>query len=52
MNPMPFGIDPDKKTYRENWEHPKVAAMQTKVNEFWDAAELTNLHNWLGHRPT
>ena len=31
LNPMPFGIDPDKKTYRENWETPKVAAMKAKV---------------------
>eukprot|EP00668_Euglena_longa_P001385 GGOE01001644.1.p1 GENE.GGOE01001644.1~~GGOE01001644.1.p1 ORF type:complete len:668 (+),score=205.48 GGOE01001644.1:98-2101(+) len=47
LNPMPFGIDPDKKTYRENWEHPKVAAMQAKVLDFWPAAELAGLKNWL-----
>eukprot|EP01012_Entosiphon_sulcatum_P057016 TRINITY_DN8072_c0_g1_i1.p1 TRINITY_DN8072_c0_g1~~TRINITY_DN8072_c0_g1_i1.p1 ORF type:complete len:412 (+),score=71.99 TRINITY_DN8072_c0_g1_i1:60-1238(+) len=47
VNPMPFTIDANNKTYRERWEDVKVTAMKRKVTEFFAPDELRQVRRWL-----
>lgn len=47
LNPMPFGIDPNVKTFHDHWEAPKVSALQAKVRDFWAPTELAAVREWL-----